>query len=140
MGAWGIETLENDSAMDFVADYEQFGVSALVRAIAEIRREASGGYVEVDGGAAALVVGEVVAAAFGAPSDAVGEFDANRLATHAADVRKHPELVVAAIEAIKLSNGDLETSENLGLWSEAGELEQFITIRDELVARLEGLK
>lgn len=81
MGAWGLESFENDDALDWLADLEQaddeqFLVETLTAAIEEA------GYLEIGGASNAIAAAEVVAALAGHPAPSLPEAAAAWVTTH----------------------------------------------------------
>ena len=65
MGSWGAGAFENDSALDWLAELESQGVSALRSILLVVAETDEADYVDVDDGAGAIAAAEVVAAALG---------------------------------------------------------------------------
>ena len=70
MGAWGRSSFENDDALDWVAELESAGVSAIVEALNHVTDEADE-YIEAPECSMAIAAAEVVAALSGRPSDSL---------------------------------------------------------------------
>ncbi|MEM7489409.1 MAG: DUF4259 domain-containing protein [Pseudomonadota bacterium] len=117
MGAWGTGIFDNDSAADWLYEYEDQGAPAVASALSEVAETPADDYVEVDMGSWALAAGEVVAAANGQPLE-VGEELMATIAKHAAAVRSIDGLPASALRAMDRVMG--ANSELAELWDEAG--------------------
>ena len=115
MGAWGEKAFENDSALDWLADLEDGGVTALRDTLSRVAGAGADDYVEVDDCSAAIAAAEIVAGALGErdrlTEEAVAWLDANRGAVVPGDK-------IAAKRAVErvLAEG----SELRELWDENG--------------------
>jgi hypothetical protein len=129
MGAWGVESFENDDALDWLAnleqaDDEQFLVETLTAAIEEA------GYLEVGVASNAIAAAEVVAALAGRPAPNLPE-------AATAWVTTHPTPRLGNLEALSrraLARIEGE-SELASLWAE-GDAELWLAAVAELRTRL----
>lgn len=116
MGAWGEKAFQNDSALDWLAELEVEGVTALRGTLSRVADTADGEYLDVDDGSAAVAAAEIVAAALGHGRDRVTKkviawLDANQTAVGAED------LVLARRAVERVLSGE---SELRALWDESG--------------------
>jgi hypothetical protein len=125
MGAWGEKAFQNDSALDWVAELEAKGVSAVRRALSTTAETPADEYLDSDDGSSALAAAEIVAAALGRGRDRVTKnviawLDANAAAIVPAD------MVVArqAVERVLADNSELRS-----LWGETGESKWHADVR-----------
>jgi hypothetical protein len=131
MGAWGEKAFENDSALDWLADLEDGGVTALRDTLSRVAGTGADDYVEVDDGSAAIAAAEIVAGAFGErdrlTEEAIAWLDANRGAVVPGDklaAKRAVERVLA------------EGSELRELWDENGPDTEWHADVRALLARL----
>jgi len=129
MGAWGHDSFENDSAMDWLGELVG-GDPSMVREALENVVVASG-HIDVDDGSVALAAAELVAGAHGKGYDRLSKraarwLEANRIQLAAIDV----ELARRAVERV------LASSELRSLWDEAGDDSGWQPAVRELIRRL----
>jgi hypothetical protein len=128
MGAWGHQSFENDSALDWVSDFEhkknklRFLEKTFQQAIAM-----SDDYLEVDEGSSVIAAAEVLAALKGK----AGTNLPPELATWVSQQSDHvsPELTPLALQAIAVIK-NVDNSEIAGLWEEAGDGEWLQAVTD----------
>lgn len=129
-GAWGVDTFENDDALDWVAQCARSAGSAEVSAALEAAIAAK--YLEAPEGSAALAAAEVVAAALGKPSSKLPTELASWLARQPkqqiAQLAPRARLAVARVK-------DAGVSELRQLWSE-GKPDQWLSRVEKLELRL----
>ena len=128
MGAWGIGAFDNDSAQDWLMDFE-YADDALVRVTdtfsAILDRADRGTYIDVDLGASVVVAGELLAALMGRPTKDLPENTSRKieelhveLNDNLSELRKMGEKAVT--EALKGPNSELRQlwlgSESYGEW------------------------
>jgi hypothetical protein len=129
MGAWGVESFENDDALDWLADLEQaddeqFLVETLTAAIEEA------GYLEVGVASNAIAAAEVVATLAGRPAPNLPKVAVAWAATHAVpDPGSLVALALGALDRIE------RKSELASLWVE-GYAELWLAAVAELRTRL----
>ncbi|MBH8557088.1 DUF4259 domain-containing protein [Hymenobacter negativus] len=137
MGAWGIGNLDNDTASDFIGDFRDNPSSAsLVEILVRVNDTAlSDKYLDASDCEEALVAVEIIAASRKKP---VSNFpdDIRQLVVGAGwekfpDYEKFLNLAVRAVWFIR------EESELQELWEEAGELEEWREVQENLLKRLE---
>lgn len=123
MGAWGTDSFANDDAMDWVAELEAAGDTAVVRAalIAAAGDDSERGegseYIEAPTGSVALAAAEVVAALRGRPHPELPEAVTTWVAASGRD--PDPALARIAVRAVDAVADDPEKPELRGLWDEA---------------------
>jgi len=152
MGAWGTGSFENDDALDWVIGWETasegegtendpgriaFVIGAMAVAVDHK------GYLEVDGGSAALAAAEVVAAANGKPSAAMKPGpEADKALTELASwargqharLLNDPEVRALARQAVTRTTG--KDSEIAELWDESEQSAEWRAAAEDLGKRL----
>jgi hypothetical protein len=123
VGAWGVGNFQNDDAMDFVADVEETGWSAVTTALNSV---AESDYLGAGDAARALAAAELVARALGHPAADLPEIELNRTPP----IEKLAQFNTLALTVLARVR---DRSELAKLWDEAGEAESW---RAELI----GLK
>ncbi len=116
MGAWGEKAFQNDSALDWLSDFEADGLDALRDILGAVAESPLDEYLDVDDGSPAIVAAEIVAAALGhgrerVPKGVTRWLDANPSAITADD----RELARRAVERVVGKSSELR-----GLWDDAG--------------------
>lgn len=131
MGAWGEGNFENDDAMDWVGDLEQYqGLSDLMKVLAPVATAGAAIYIEAPDCCRALAGAETVAAARGKPSQDLPDGVHDWISNHKGNL--DPALLDAAkktVERIKTS------SELKELWEE-GDPESWQKVIASLELRL----
>ena len=133
MGAWGHRNVENDDAMDFVAEFKEMpSENFLVESLGLIVEAGDGEeYIEAPEASAALAAAELVAAAVGNPApDFPAELHESLTKmgiSETFDVRK------LARKAVKYL---LKESELQELWAEGGEPNEWQAVQRDLLVRL----
>lgn len=132
MGAWGEKAFENDSALDWLNDLEEEGVSALRGILETVAETGADEYVDVDDGSAAVAASEIVAAALGYGRDRLTKpvrrwLDANPDAIVADDLL----LARAALERVVAAGSEL-----LELWNDGGPDSEWHTDVGVLMKRI----
>jgi len=118
MGAWGDGLLENDDAMDWLADLEASGDGFTVRdTLDEVATTPPDEYLDADVGQHALVAAELVAAAAGRPAQ--GQSDYERIVAWARENPGVAELLDLARRAVE--RAEQGESEIRDLWLEEDE-------------------
>lgn len=133
MGAWGHRNFENDSALDFLAEFRQSPSEvALVEAltiVVEMGEDEE--YIDADEAGAALVAAELVAAARQRPSpDFPAEVAPLLVNLGTAEDEDLQELALEAVAQV------LRKSELQELWAENGEPNEWQAVQQDLLARL----
>ncbi len=133
MGAWGTDTLSNDSAADFLLDVvDSRDCATLISQLFD--RVLSGG----DGESSeeeALAGAEVIAAALGRPSPLLSE--------ETAEASKRNQQALSALAAkgrevvVFIRNGESDLKE---CWAETDEYSAWGASPDDLLARLQGIE
>jgi hypothetical protein len=121
MGAWGHETFENDTAMDWVIELEQNRGTVFLS-------ESLDDGVDED----ALAAAEVIAAVRGCPAAKLPEAVSQWVAANPASIGEG--LLVQAREAVTRVRNDSELRE---LWEETTWVESWEESVDDLLKRLE---
>jgi hypothetical protein len=131
MGTWGHRNFENDTAADFVGDFQDLpGEALLLAALANALEEE--GLIESDAAAEALAAAEIVATALGKPAP---DFPAELLPlTAALDLGEDSELQEMAQEAVEAI---LTASELKDQWEETGDFMHWQAAQRDLLARLQ---
>jgi hypothetical protein len=116
MGAWGEKAFENDSALDWLAEFEDEGATAVREILKRVAGAKASEYVEADDGSAAIAAAEIVAASLAKGTDRVtAEITAWIGANPDAFVAK--DLLVARQAVERVCGKSSELNE---LWSENG--------------------
>ena len=129
MGAWGNGNFDNDTAADYVDNFQDDpNETVLLETLTAVAAE---GYPEADEASEALAAAELIAAALGKP------------------VRGFPEDLLLSAKNLPLANPDaaqklarraikaiLKKSELKELWEESDEYEQWVAVQDGLLDRL----
>jgi len=138
MGAWGVGTFEDDTALDWIEEeYSAAGVEAVRSALQDVIDLEPGDYIEMDLGTAARAAAEIVALAFDAGGE-VGSDVAETVGEHSEQVAEHDDLPALALVALARISG--EASELAELWAESGDSSGWENAMADLTARLEGVK
>ncbi len=132
MGAWEITNFANDTAMDWISDFEEnSSVSFLLQTILAVFEDE---YLDSDIASEALAAIEVVAAAKGRPaSDFPEEIGAVQLASLAASID------AKVIETCKKSIHRIikeEDNELFELWEESDQGKDWVTVQKDLLSRV----
>jgi hypothetical protein len=136
MGAWGSGVFENDTAQDFLHDYEEGGAGVIEDAFATVEASVADGYIDADNGSMALVAAEIVAAAFGKPLAALSKEETDHIGVHFDDVTQLTDIQARARTAATAILGDGVGSELFELWDEAGQAEIWRATVADLLVRL----
>ncbi|MFM9852566.1 MAG: DUF4259 domain-containing protein [Sphingomonadaceae bacterium] len=131
MGAWGHQFDENDSALDWIADFEAAPSWSQISDVFEAVFAADDAdYVDLDDCSAALVAGEIVAAGLGQPSD--------RLVPSIVEWAKANSIGAIALKADAIKSASLVKSESelSELWKESDDAAAWTATVDDLLSRL----
>jgi hypothetical protein len=132
MGAWGYESFENDSALDWVAELARSdNHSILTSALAALLT--TDDYIDVDESSAAIAAAEVVAALKGHPHPTVPDAVSTWVQAHPLALDR--DLQEQAIQAILRVEQESELQE---LWAESEDYEQWKSSLQNLRSRLEA--
>ena len=128
MGAWGIGGFENDDALDWVADLEADGVTAIREAIDLTAADA---YLDVDVGARVIAAAEVVAAARDGDASTLPDDVREWLESNAGTITEDDAgACVVAIQRVLR-----ESSELPELWKESDDGAAWLEEVESLLAR-----
>ncbi len=138
MGAWGMGSLENDSSLDWLADFEDLGPEAAVEILDATDQSVSEGYIDLDVGGGVIVLAEILAASRGKPNPALQEQLAGPLGQHKSALLAVHDLQPRTLKALDAVLSGAEMSELYDLWEEAGEVDAWAAQVREVKARLEA--
>ena len=130
MGAWDFGNLDNDSALDFLDEFENAKdkIVCLSNLLSNIA--VAGDYIDADLGSQGLAAAELVAAVRGKPNPKLS----NDASANAATLKADDALVALARRtAVKVKS---EQSELRDLWEETSDYAQWVRAVDELTERL----
>lgn len=131
MGAWGINTFENDDAADWLAEFcDESDEELLFDAFSTVN-EIGDDYLEAPESSAALAAAEIVAALQGKPSPNLPE--EAQVCVGQLNFQSSDKLVSAARKAVVRIQTDSELKE---LWEESDNFSQWQTTVNELKHRL----
>lgn len=137
MGAWGVGTFEDDTALDWIEEeYSSAGVEAVRSALQDVIDVEAGDEIELDLATAARAAAEIVALAFDAGGD-LGSDVAETVGEHAEQVAEYDDLPALALVALARISG--EGSELADLWAESSDSSGWENAMADLTARLEGV-
>ena len=138
MGAWGVGTFEDDTALDWIEEeYSAAGVEAVRSALQDVIDLEPGDYIELGLATAARAAAEIVALAFDAGGE-LGSDVSETAAEHAEQVAEYDDLPALALVALARITG--EASELAELWDESDVSAEWENAVADLTARLEGVK
>lgn len=132
MGAWGVGAFENDTALDWLTDFDDEGADAIVEALETVGEADADAYVDADEASCALAAAELIAALKTGDTSRLPDTAATSLASYrddivVADLRR---LALGAISRIK------SDSELNDLWRDSDDHDDWISELDALVDRL----
>ena len=128
MGSWGYRTFEDDTALDWIGEFQQ---APSLAAVEEAIEAALGGdFIDDLAGAQALAAAEVVAALHGHPSDLLPEPVARWAADQPPPDAGLLERAAQAVTAV------FQESELREIWEDADGLDPWQEAIDELRSRL----
>ena len=103
MGAWGVGTFEDDTALDWIEEeYSAAGVEAVRCALQDVTDLEPGDYIEMGLGTAARAAAEIVALAFDAGGE-LGSDVAETVGEHSEQVAEHDDLPALALPLLGMS-------------------------------------
>lgn len=138
MGAWGVGTFEDDTALDWIEEeYSAAGVEAVRSALQDVIDLEPGDTIELGLATAARAAAEIVALAFDAGGE-LGSDVSETAAEHAEQVAEYDDLPALALVALARITG--EASELAELWDESDASAEWENAVADLTARLEGVK
>jgi hypothetical protein len=131
MGAWGHRFDENDSAADWIAAFEDAPSWSHIQSALQTILEADDVYdLDTDETSAALVAGEIVAAALGRANERLQPNIQQWVAANALEIES---LQTDAAKAAALIKSDSELRE---LWDDSEDAAEWIATVDDLISRL----
>jgi Domain of unknown function (DUF4259) len=131
MGAWGHHFDENDSALDWISEFEDAPSWSHVQNALQTILEADNVYdLDTDETSAALVAGEIVAAALGRANE---RLQPNIQQWVAANTLNIESLQNDAARAAALIKSDSELRE---LWDDSEDAAEWVATVDGLISRL----
>lgn len=134
MGAWGEKAFENDSALDWLAEFEVDGLTLLRETLSRVAELHGDEYLDVDDGAASVAAAEIVAAALGRQRDRVPATLNGWLDAHEGSlVGDDQELARRALERVLRAGSELRD-----LWEEGGTESPWHADVQVLLSRLGG--
>ncbi|MEJ6402069.1 DUF4259 domain-containing protein [Yoonia sp. 2307UL14-13] len=136
MGAWGMGSLENDSSLDWLADFEDLGPEAAVEILDATDHSLSEGYIDVDVGGGVIVLAEILAASRGKPNPALQEQLSGPLGQHRSALLAVDDLRPRTLKALDAVLSGAESSELYDLWEEAGAVDAWAEQVREVKSRL----
>jgi hypothetical protein len=132
MGAWGIGIFENDTALDWLADFEYNDFRLIDRTLAGVGTMTTADSLDADEACEVLAAAECLAAAGGLPSANLPDV-MTAWVTQNQPIQLRPQLVATAQSAVEHV---LTHSELAELWQETDEWTQWQAIVTDLQARL----
>jgi hypothetical protein len=130
MGAWGVETFQNDSALDWTFELEGAkDLGVLERALSTVTDNTE--YLEADDCCSALAAAEVVASLLKKPAAYTPKEVEDFLAR--VQIQPSPALIRLAKQAVQKVKSDSELKE---LWDEGEDTDGWYRSVDALLARL----
>jgi hypothetical protein len=132
MGAWGHGSFENDTALDWLADFEGEGADTVLVAIADVTNADVEEDIDVDRACVALAATEIIAALKTGDEGRLNEEARTALATYRDDIDVAALAPVAARAVARIA----EESELKELWEETEDFDAWSTDLDALLDRL----
>jgi hypothetical protein len=131
MGAWGINTFENDDAADWIGEFcDEPDKELLVEAFDAVN-DIGDDYLEAPESSAALAAAEVIAALLGKPS--ANLTDETKECVGKLKFKPNEKLLSAARKAVERVKTNSELKE---LWDESDDAAQWQATVEDLAARL----
>ena len=134
MGAWGVKAFENDVALDWAAELEEFADYAAVAGALDAVMQDKAEYLDADVCEEGVAAAEIVAAGAGKPAGDLPDDIRNWLA---GKPQPDAKLVVESLSAIAAIR---EKSELKELWEDSDDLAAWSAAMDDLNARLSAVK
>jgi hypothetical protein len=132
MGAWGVGSLENDSALDWLGFFEdQPDLGLLESTFAAVADAEEDDYLEVDEASSAIAAAELVAFAMGHPGPELSDTVTAWIAQHRVEVAALAPLAVRALERVA---NDSEVAE---LWEETTDNDAWLADVEGLIGRIQ---
>ena len=132
MGAWGIGSFENDTALDWLYDFGENDFRLIDRTLAGVAGMVAADELDADEASEVLAAAECVAAAAGYPLNNPPEELAEWLAENS-PIQVKPDYIEMARKAVARVLADSELRE---LWLESGEFDGWETAVTNLQSRL----
>jgi hypothetical protein len=132
MGTWGIGVFENDTALDWLADFEYHDLRLIDRTLAGVGNMTAADHLDADEASEVLAAAECVAAAGGFATPNLPDVVTDWVAQNQ-PIRLRAQLVAAAQTAVAHVFARSELND---LWQETDEWPQWQAIVTDLQARL----
>lgn len=136
MGAWGIGVFENDTALDWLADFMTNDFRLIDRTLAGVAAMQDVDFLDADEACEVLAAAECVAAAAGLPSADLLDEITDWVAVNQ-PIQVKPEYVRMAVTAVARVRTQ---SELQALWAETDEYLAWITAVADLQTRLQTIE
>ena len=133
MGAWGYANFENDTALDFVWEIEESGVSTIIHAIKKINTVAETEQLDADECTEALAAIEYIATAKGNMSEDFPESAEEWMAKYKGTELTDAGLVAESHKAIDRIKSNSALKE---LWAETEDGESWLKVLEGLKSRI----
>lgn len=131
MGAWGVNTFENDDSLDWIGDFcDESNEEALNDAFTFVN-EIGDNYLEAIEASSALAAAEIVAALKHSPSPDLPE-DVKECVNNL-NLKPSDKLISDSLRAIERVKSDSELKE---LWEESERFSEWNKVVDNLINRL----
>ena len=132
MGAWGVGNLDNDSALDFLEEFEEAEDRTVC--LSNILNEVvgAGDCIDADVGSQGLAAGELIAASRGKPNPKLSD----EAKASVSNLNVDDALMSMAQKAATMIKA--EKSELSELWEESDDYAQWMQTVDELMERLKS--
>jgi ABC-type xylose transport system substrate-binding protein len=132
MGTWGVKTFDNDSSLDWVADFETEGADALQAALEEVADAERDAEIEADEACCALAAAEIVAALKTGDVSRLSEEARTALTNYRDDIDADALSPIAVRAATRTKDG----SELHDLWEESDQYDAWIGDIEALIDHL----
>jgi hypothetical protein len=132
MGAWGVKTFENDSGLDWLADFESEGADTVLEALEAVSEADEDAYIDADDATCALAAAEIVAAIKSGDGSRLSEDARTALANYSDDIDADALQPLAA-KAVSRVKSDSELKE---LWEESDDYDNWVADVEDLIDRL----
>lgn len=129
MGAWGIKNFENDAAMDWLTDLQDEPTYLFIEAT--LKKADNKNYIEADDGGSILAAAEILAAKKGNQSVDFPKEVFQNISGIMIDDNIISRALLSIEKIIQENNSEL-----YDLWLEAGELEKWVEVINNLKHRL----
>ena len=132
MGAWGTKTFENDTALDWLAEFESEGADALADTFQAVTDADSTDDIDADDACCALAAAEIIAAMKTSDETRLAEEARAALANYRDDIDLDHNAPLAARAATRVKTN----SELHDLWEETDDYDDWISDVEALIDRL----